>query len=154
MPKTADKPRRLAGYKDDFFLWTQQQATLLSERRFAELDLAHLIDEVASVGRSEKREIQSRLTALLVHLVKWKYQPRLRCSSWTNTIVEQRLSIGLALADSPSLARYPESVAQVSYRIARAKAANEAGLDLSRIPVEMPFTLAQALDDDFLPGQA
>lgn len=57
----------------DLFLWSRQQARLLEERRFDELDLENLIDEVRSVGNSEKREIRSRLAVLIMHLLEWRY---------------------------------------------------------------------------------
>ena len=61
-------------YEKDFYSWTQEQAELLKHGRFSDLDIANLIEEVESMGRSEKRELESRLTILLLHLLKWKYQ--------------------------------------------------------------------------------
>src|SRR6516162_435971 len=77
-------------YEFDFYAWTQEQARLLREHRWAELDLDNLVDEVASVGSSEKREIRNRLTGLMAHLLKWKYQPGRRGSSWISTIFDHR----------------------------------------------------------------
>jgi hypothetical protein len=89
--ETKARPNNL--YETDFYAWTQEQARLLRERRFDDLDLDNLVDEVASVGSSEKREIGSRLKNLLTHLLKWKFQPCFRGNSWSRTIWERRQNI-------------------------------------------------------------
>ena len=68
-------------YNTDFYGWTQEQAALLKSGRFSEIDVEHLIEEVETMGRSEKRALESRLTVLLVHLLKWQYQPARRGNS-------------------------------------------------------------------------
>src|SRR5436190_13283481 len=93
MSQTHANTRPNSLYESDFFTWTQEQARLLRERRFDDLDLDNLVDEVASVGSSEKREIRNRLKVLLTHLLKWKFQPGFRGNSWSNTIWEQRENI-------------------------------------------------------------
>src|ERR1700682_4982184 len=93
-------------YETDFYAWTQEQAQLLRERRWSDLDLDNLVDEVESVGSSEKREIRSRLKVLLTHLLKWKFQPGLRGNSWRRTIHEQRENIADIVESSPSLRSY------------------------------------------------
>src|SRR5215831_119250 len=93
MPETDTKARSNSLYESDFFSWTQEQARLLRERRFDELDLENLVDEVQSIGSSEKREIRERLKTLLTHLLKWKFQPGFRGNSWHSTIFEQRWTI-------------------------------------------------------------
>lgn len=75
-------------YDQDFYAWTQEQATLLKEKRFTELDLENLVEEVESMGRSEKRELESRLSVLMAHLLQWYYQPENRSRSWHATILE------------------------------------------------------------------
>jgi hypothetical protein len=90
MADTKTKARPNALYETDFYAWTQEQARLLRERRFDDLDLDNLVNEVESVGGSEKREIRNRLTILLGHVLKWKYQPGRRGNSWIETIFEQR----------------------------------------------------------------
>ena len=86
MSDTETRARPNSLYESDFYTWTQEQARLLRERRFDELDLENLVDEVESVGSSEKREIRSRLVVLIGHLLKWKFQPGGRGSSWSDTI--------------------------------------------------------------------
>ena len=154
MSNAALKPPPVADpYETDFYLWTQAQAELLRARRFDELDLENLIDEVASVGGSEKREIGNRLVVLLGHLLKWKYQPGARKNGWTATIFEQRTQIALILRASPSLKRHPASVFAASYLSGRLLASKETGIDFTLFPEVPPFTVVQALDLDYLPKE-
>lgn len=150
MLKTAPQ---VAGYDQDFYVWTQEQARLLREHRFAELDLANLIDEVESVGRSEKHEIRSRLTVLLAHLLTWKYQPDARKPGWTGTIDEQRHSLLDVLEDNPSLRSRPAEVFARAYAAARVQATKETGIAFALFPEQPPFTLEQVLDTSFLPQE-
>jgi hypothetical protein len=99
----AIRPEKLVGYDEDVLLWSQQQARLLREGRFAELDIDHLADEIEDVGKSEKRELESRCAVLLAHLLKWIEQPERRSNSWRFTIRAQRERIALALKTTPSL---------------------------------------------------
>ena len=140
-------------YEQDFLLWSQEQARLLEEQRFGELDLENLIDEVRSLGNSDKREIRSRLEVLITHLLKWQYQPGRRTRSWRNTIRGQRKKIGKVLDDNPSLRRYPAAQMDDAYIGARLAAADETGIDFTLFPEQLPFTAAEVLDPDFLPGQ-
>jgi hypothetical protein len=140
-------------YETDFFLWTQTQADLLRARRFDELDLDHLIDEVASVGASDKREIRSRLTVLITHLLKWKYQPGCRSSSWKGTISEQRAALAELIDASPSLRRYPGDVFATAYMTGRSKASEQTGIDFTLFPEQPPFSVDEALADGFLPKE-
>lgn len=142
------------GHDEDFALWCDEQATALRSGRLATLDRGRLAEEIESLGRSEKYEIESRLLVLLVHLLKWRAQPSGRSSGWRGTIVEQRSRIARRLADSPSLAAYPASIMAEEYAIARLKAADEAGLPLDRFPETAPFDVAQVLDPDFWPDAA
>src|SRR5262249_33002934 len=89
-------------YDEDFYLWTQQQAALLREGKWQALDYANLAEEIESVGRSDKRELSNRLKVLVLHLLKWRYQPDVRQTghSWADTIWEQRGQIVAILEDS------------------------------------------------------
>ena len=153
MTKAALKLRVKSLYETDFYLWTQSQAELLRERRFDKLDLENLIEEVASVGGSERREIRSRLTILITHLLKWKYQPGARSSGWRGTIDEQRDSLDQVLASSPSLRRYPAEVFDLCFTSACLKAARQTGIDFTLFPTVPPFDVEQTLDDRYLPKE-
>ncbi|GJE74631.1 MULTISPECIES: DUF29 domain-containing protein [Methylorubrum] len=154
MTKAALKPPPAADlYDTDFYAWTQAQAELLRQGRFDALDLGHLIEEVASVGASEKREIKNRLAVLIGHLLKWMVQPGARSSSWTGTITEQRLQVHDVLEMSPSLRRYPAEVFARAYHSGRVLAAKDTGFDFALFPEQPPFTVEQALNLDFLPAE-
>jgi hypothetical protein len=140
-------------YERDFFAWTQEQARLLRERRFDELDLDNLIDEVESVGRSDKKEIFNRLKVLTAHLLKWKYQPGARSAGWSGTIRTQRDRLAAVLEDSPSLHGHPAEVFERAYLSARLLAAKETGIDFTLFPERSPFTIDQVLDEDYLPKE-
>ena len=146
--------RNRSPYEEDFFLWTQEQARLLQERQFDELDLDHLVEEVRGVGRSERSEIENRLVVLVAHLLKWRQQPGHRSSGWRGTIAEQRRRLARVLQASPSLKDYPAEVFQdFAYLSARLEAAKDTGIDFTLFPELPPFTVEQVLDDDFLPKE-
>jgi len=151
MSDVATKPAANALYDSDFYAWTQQQARLLRERRWDDLDLENLVDEVESVGRSDKRQIESRLEVLMAHLLKWKLQPGGRGNSWRTTISEQRRRLSRLVEESPSLREFQEQEVFNSYRAARLKAADETGIAFGLFSEECPFTAEQVLDLEFFP---
>jgi len=101
-----------SSYDEDVILWAEEQARLLRAGRFAELDIAHVADEIEDVGKSEKRELASRMAVLLAHLLKWRFQPARRTGGWRATIVDQRKRIALALKAGRHVARRASAGAQ------------------------------------------
>lgn len=145
---TLAKPK----YEEDFVLWLDTQAELLRQGRVHELDLENLAEEVESIGRRDKREVENRLIVLMMHLLKYQFQSARRSRSWLSTIEEQRQQLSLVFRDSPSLLKsYAPEIFQESYRYARRKASAETHLGLEAFPETCPYTLAQVLDEDFLP---
>lgn len=138
-------------YEQDFYLWTQATAQVLKNHQWEELDLQKLIEEVESMGRAEKNALKSNLIVVLLHLLKYAYQPSRRSDSWTNSITEHRIRIDVEIESSPSLKPYMQEVYDSCYGKARRLAANETNLPLSTFPVESPWTLKQVLDFAFLP---
>jgi hypothetical protein len=139
-------------YESDFSAWTEEQGRLLKARRVTGLDWDNLAEEIETLGRSEKSEIRSRLIVLLLHLLKWQYQPTKRKSGWRASIMEARDGLSEQLGASPSLRSYPSQVLRKQYEIARLKAADETKLDLAGFPESCPYTMVQVLDDGFYPG--
>ncbi|MBE9145672.1 DUF29 domain-containing protein [Planktothrix mougeotii] len=133
-------------YEQDFYLWTQITAKQLKENKFNEIDKINLIEEIESMGRSEKRELKSRLIVLLMHLLKWHYQPEKRSESWRSTITEQRICIEGLLEDSPSLKPLLPEVFEDCYQKARLKASDETEIKLNFFPKESPFSLKETLE--------
>ena len=138
-------------YHQDFYGWTQEQARLLKEGRINEIDLENLLEEIESMGKSEKRELESRLEILLMHLLKWLYQPNFQGKSWELTIREQRAKTIRHLKENPSLkAKLVESFG-FAYEDARMWAARETGLSLDIFPESCPWSFEQVIDPGFFP---
>ena len=139
-------------YERDFHAWALDQAAKLRARAHGGIDWENVAEEIESLGRSDKREIRSRLGRLMLHLLKWEFQPERRKAGWRSTIREQRQRIRDLIEESPSLREYPQSEAAREYALARLKAADETGLAASVFPAECPYRMADILDDDFFPG--
>jgi predicted DNA-binding ribbon-helix-helix protein len=143
--------KRIPAYDEDHAAWAERTAELLCDRQFAALDLEHLIDEVEDMSRREKRSLASNLRVVLMHLLKYQFQPERRSGSWLSTIREHRIRLAEILVDSPSLANSLDEQFHLSYAQARRQDADETGLNLDAFPIESPFTPAQCLNEDFLP---
>ncbi|MFM6038528.1 MAG: DUF29 domain-containing protein [Sphaerospermopsis kisseleviana] len=133
-------------YEQDFYLWIETTAQHLRKGDFTEVDLGNLIEEIESMGRSEKRELKSRLIVLLMHLLKWHYQPEKRSASWQSTITEQRICLEELLEDSPSLQPLFTELFADCYNKARLKASQETGIKLNLFPQESPFSLDEVMN--------
>jgi len=138
-------------YETDFYGWIQQQADTLRTGNLAALDVGNLIEEIEDMGKRQKQELRSRLTVLLMHLLKWQYQPGFRGSSWQATVKEQRISIADHLAENPSLKALLAQTHEKAYRHAVLAAVKETGLDETAFPAACPWTFGQAMDDAFWP---
>jgi hypothetical protein len=144
-------PKKANLYESDYLQWLETTATHLKNRDFEHLDITNLIEEIETLGRSEKRELESRLTILLMHLLKYKYQSSKRSNSWLFTIREQRLRILKSFKDSPSLKNYLEKIFAEIYSDARALAADETGLNIDTFPKDCPFKIEFVLNPDWFP---
>jgi Domain of unknown function DUF29 len=138
-------------YEQDFCLWIDQQAALLREGRFADLDLTTLIEEIEAMARRDRRAIKSNLVVLLTHLLKYQVQPEQRSSGWRGAIVEHRQRLRDDFEESPSLRSHAAEVFPRAYADARERASAETGLPLRGFPKASPYTLEQALDPRYLP---
>jgi hypothetical protein len=141
-------------YEHDIHAWTQQTAELLRQRRFQELDIEHIVEELEAMGRRDRQELVSRLKILLGYLLKWQYQPAHRSSSWRGSILEQRLRIRDLLQDAPSLKPLFAEAAASAYRDGATLASKETGLPPAHFPEVLPYALDHLLEDDWLPGAA
>lgn len=140
-------------YDQDFYAWTQEQAALLREGALHDLDVTNLAEEIESLGKSDRRTLGSHLRNLVLHLLKWRYQPAGRSSghSWRSSIRNARAEIAVLLEDSPSLRREVSGLLTRWYPLARQDAADETGLPLATFPEACPWTAEQVLDTDFWP---
>jgi hypothetical protein len=137
-------------YDRDYYLWLSNTAKFLKEKKFTQLDLENLIEEIESLGKSEKRSITSNLIIVILHLLKWRYQTEKRSNSWKSSIREHRRRIEELLNDSPSLKNYLPEILDDCYLAAKKQASDETGLSLVAFPQKCPFSLAECLDEDFL----
>jgi hypothetical protein len=138
-------------YEDDIVAWANEQARLLREGQFDRLDIAHIVEEIEDVGKSEQRELASRMAVLLAHLLKWKHQPDRRGRSWEGTIRTQRRAIALRLERTPSLKATLHDAAwwEETWADGVAAATLETGLDT--FPDRCPWPQSDILQTDWLP---
>ena len=141
-------------YDQDFYAWANEQAALLRGGQFADADIAHIAEEIAGMGRAEKRELVNRLAVLLLHLLKWAHQPERRGKSWWLTIAEQRRQIARHLRDNPSLAASVDEAMTDAYGDAVLRAERETDLPRDSFPWACPYGFAEATDDNFWPDAA
>lgn len=135
----------------DYALWSAEQGALLRAGRLDMLDRENLAEEIESLGRSDRREIENRLKVLLVHLLKWRYQPEGQGGSWRATIRGQREQIAKVIKESPSLRGHPAKSLAEEYAYAVPEAADETGLSEEVFPAKCPFAIEQILDLSWLP---
>ena len=140
-------------YDQDFYRWAVTNAALIQQGRLAEVDMEHIAEEIEDMGINKKRAVSRHLMRLFQHLLKYRMQPQLRSKSWQLTIKNQREDLKELLAESPSLINVLHDPQQIQRTYARAvrEAAIETGIEEGLFPQDPPFTLEQALDEDFLP---
>ena len=139
------------GYEQDFYAWLNAQAAHLRAKQWGALDVDNLAEEIESLGKEQRHAVRSHLRILLIHLLKWVYQPERRTESWRVSIGNARAEIDGRLEMSPSLRRdLPDSLTW-AYPRARRGAAVETGLPLMTFPEVCPWSFDQLQDDAFLP---
>ena len=139
-------------YDTDFYAWANEQAALIRSGRLDVADLENIAEEIESLGKSERRELVSRLAVLLLHLLKWKYQPVGRSSSWETSTNVQRLAIEDHLSDNPSLKAQMPEVLRRAFRGARLEAAGETKLLAAMFPECCEWSFDQIMNPDFWPN--
>ena len=137
-------------YNRDYCLWLEKTVQLLQDGQLDELDIPNLIEEIEDTGKSQKHALESNLTVVLMHLLKYKYQPDVRSNSWKATIREHRNRLKRAFRDSPRLRPYFTLVLDECYQDARGLAIDETGLSGTTFPAELPFTADEILDSEYL----
>jgi len=138
-------------HDQDLHTWAKRNAELMRQGKWSEIDAEHIAEELENMGKSQKRELVSRLAVLLAHLLKWQYQPDRRSNSWVSTIVTQRTEILLLLDESPSLSHDMDSTIERAYRFARDRAAREMGVGKETLLECCPYSYDQVVNEDFWP---
>jgi len=139
-------------YETDFYAWTIEQASLLHNQQWQQLDLENLIEEITSLGKQQRQELRNRLSILLAHLLKWEYQPQKRSRSWLATIRVQRRDVLYLLRDNPSLKSYLQEGLSEAYENSRDLAMGETNLPEATFPKLCPYDFGEILSDRFYPG--
>ncbi|MCL1471873.1 DUF29 domain-containing protein [Argonema antarcticum] len=138
-------------YERDFYLWIEETARLLRDGKFSELDTENLVDEVESLGRWKKRELDESLLAIMRHLLKYQYCPKQRLDEWRTTIGEHRIRLEKILTHSPSLSSLLLDKFAQTYQDAKKLVELEMELRSDTLPSESPFKPAQIIDENFFP---
>jgi Domain of unknown function DUF29 len=134
-------------YEEDFAAWAEAQAEALRSGRLDALDLEHLAEEIGDLSKREQDATESHLETLVMHLLKWRYQPDQRTRRWEATIKVARRKIAKLLRRSPSLRRdLPAALGEV-YPNAGIRAGAATGLAEDAFPDALPFTLDQVTGD-------
>jgi Domain of unknown function DUF29 len=136
-------------YETDFYAWTLEQTKLLKEGDFKHLDLVNLVEEITSLGKQQRQELENRLAVLLGHLLKWDFQPSHRSKSWRATIREQRRTAQRLLQQNPSLKPYLAEAIAVAYDSGLDLVVRETPLDYPELPTDCPYTPEQIFDPGF-----
>lgn len=138
-------------YEDDFYGWAMTNAVLLKKRKFNEADMENIIEEIESMGRSAENQLTRRFSLVLMHLLKWQYQPTLQGKSWQVTLREQRRASRRLINKNPSLKVKINDCLFEAYEDAIDETIKETGLDEKTFPSECPYTFDQIMDDAFFP---
>ena len=134
----------------DFYTWARRQADLMRSGLFEKIDVANLIEEIETLGRSDAAALESAYRLICLHQLERLVQPqRASRRSWTNTIIRERLHAARVLRDNPGLKTKRQALFESAYADARKEAAGETGLSLSVVPEAAPFTLAQIMDEAY-----
>ncbi|MCT6527539.1 DUF29 domain-containing protein [Staphylococcus aureus] len=140
-------------YEQDFYAWANEQAGLLRAGKLAQADIEHIAEEIESMGKTEKRELVSRLAVLLLHLLKWQFQPGRRGTSWQATIRLQRRDLTRHIRDNPSLKANLDEAISYAYGNAIIEAVGETGLLEGTFPTACPWSFEQIMAEDFWPEE-
>ncbi|WP_422136728.1 DUF29 domain-containing protein [Endozoicomonas sp. ALD040] len=146
-------------YDTDFYTWSYRQAELIRQGRFDELDMDNLVEEVEDMGRARYRSVQSRLSQLLMHSLKWQMQRKKNdlhemdqwFRSWSTSISKQRIAIEHELEENPALNSKLDEILPKAYQYARKLAANEMQCRPDAFPSECPWTYDEIMEDGWLP---
>jgi hypothetical protein len=138
-------------YDEDFYGWIHEQSECLRAGDWSAVDVAHVAEELETLGRSEQNAVVSYLEVLLRHLLKWTYQPARRGQSWRRSIRVPRQRIARLIRRNPKLRHELLDFVAEAYADARENAADKTGLAFEEFPEHCPWTLPQVLDKDFWP---
>jgi len=139
-------------YDTDYHLWLSEQVEVLHQGQLHRLEIQNLIEELTDLGKWERRALENYLEVILLHLLKWQFQPERRSRSWDASIANARLRIQKLLRDSPSLKHCVGKLIEDAYQTARLLSHKETGLPMSILPAELAYSESEILDLHFMPA--
>ena len=134
---------------DDYVKWAFEQAALIKAGRFDQVDILNVAEEIEDVGKSEIRAFESHLEVVLIHMLKWDFQPAKRSRSWDASIFSNRHRILRLLKVNPSLRARQEASIEAAYEFARRSAARQTRLDLASFPEACPYDWSQIMESPY-----
>jgi hypothetical protein len=138
-------------YDIDYVQWVEQTLAQLKAGKYEQVDWDHLFEEIEDMSRRQREALESNLIILLLHILKWQYQPEMQTGSWKGSIREHRRRINKALQTSPSLRSYFSAILTECYEAARLQAADETDLPAETFPEDCEYVIELILNNDFLP---
>ena len=138
-------------YEADYLGWIEATAAALKRQDYGAINWENVIEEIEDMGRRERQSLKSNLVILLLHLLKWQFQPGKQSHSWKASIVEHRQRLEDSVEASPSLKPYLETLLTKAYGNAVERAAAETGLSEAAFPQDCPYTAGQIMSKGFLP---
>lgn len=139
-------------YDTDLYAWANINAELLRQGKYEQIDVGHLIEEIEDMVKSEFRAMESHLQNVLMHLLKWQFQPMLQSGNWRASIDNARVALQKLLRDNPSFKPKLGQTMVDEYPYARKNASYETGLALTTFPFACPYAMEQVLAEDWLPS--
>jgi hypothetical protein len=146
----SESPAESPDYWKDPYGWAMYQAALIRAGKLGEVDLENIAEEIETVGRSEFRSLKSNLAQVLLHMLKWQYQPEKRSRSWVVSISKHRFAYLSDLKENPSLKPRREDARRDAYEHALNMAENETHLPLTTFPVDCPYDWAAILEQPYV----
>lgn len=148
---TPARPALASLYEADYLSWIEATAAALKRQNYGAIDWENVVEEIEDMGRRERQSLKSNLVILLLHLLKWQFQPNQRSNSWKASIIEHRQRLEDSVEASPSLKPYLATLLAKAYSNAVERAAAETGLPEADFPQDCPYTVSQIMSKGFLP---
>lgn len=141
-------------YDRDFILWTETIVEQLKRGNFTDVDWENLIEEIESMGKSEKRALESLLIKLLEHILKieyWDSERERNLGHWSAEISNFRYQIAKIVQNSPSLKPYLVEILPECYEVALRYVSRAMRVSIDILPETPIASLEEILDDNWLP---
>ncbi|MFM9978799.1 MAG: DUF29 domain-containing protein [Sphingomonadaceae bacterium] len=147
-PVRLEVPATAPTYAADGFGWAMAQGRMLRERRGDAIDWDNLAEEIETMGRSERRSLESNLMQIALHVIQWRVQPGRRGMSWWLSILNHRDAAMRDLRDNPSLKPELQTLLDDALKTARRTAQAETRLPRATID-GVAVTIGDCLDLEF-----